>query len=78
MCVVPALAGDAPKYVGDVWVVEEEDLLALYGVSTLLGVFDTLEGARKFSEQVGNGPNSTVRISKTAYYTTKWSNTNEE
>lgn len=73
-----AVEDDSPKYVGDVWIVEEEDLLALHGVSTLIGVFDTLEGAQKFSEQVGNGPNSTVRISKTAYYATKWSDTNEE
>ena len=78
MCVVPALAGDAPKYVGDVWIVEEEDLLALHGVSAILGVFDTLEGAQKFSEQIGNDPNSLVSISKTAYYTTKWSSTSEE
>lgn len=75
---VPALADNDPKYVGDVWVVEEEDLLALHGVSAMLGVFDTLEGAQKFSEQVGNDPNSLVSISKTAYYTTKWGNTNEE
>lgn len=75
---VPAVTGDAPKYVGDVWVVEEEDLLALHGVSAILGVFDTLEGAQKFYEKVGNDPNSLVSISKTAYYTTKWGNTSEE
>ena len=75
---VPALADNDPKYVGDVWVVEEEDLLALHGVSAMLGVFDTLEGAQRFSEQIGNDPNSLVSISKTAYYTTKWSDTNEE
>ena len=67
-----------PKYLRDVWVVEEEDLLALHGVSALLGVFDTLEGAKKFSKQIGNDPNSLVSISKTAYYTTKWSDANEE
>lgn len=78
MCFVPALADNDPKYVGDVWIVEEEDLLALHGVSAILGVFDTLEGAQKFCEQVGNDPNSLVSISKTAYYTTKWSNTSEE
>ena len=63
MCFVPALAGDTPKYVGDVWIVEEEDLLALHGVSAILGVFDTLEGAQKFSEQIGNDPNSLDRKS---------------
>ena len=75
---VPALACDTPKYLCDVWVVEEEDLLALHGVCAILGVFDTLEGAQKFSEQIGNDPNSLVSISKTAYYTTKWGKTREE
>ena len=78
MRVVPALAGDDPKYVGDVWVVEKLDHLARQGVTTLLGVFDTLEGAQKFSDQVSNNHDSLASISKTAFYTTKWSDTNEE
>ena len=78
MRVVPALAGDDPKYVGDVWVVEKLDRLALQGVTTLLGVFDTLEGAQKFSDQVSNNNDSLASISKTAFYTTEWNSTNEE
>ena len=78
MCVVPALADNDPKYVGDVWVVEKLDHLARQGVTTLLGVFDTLEGAQKFSDQVSNNNDSLASISKTAFYTTKWSNINEE
>ena len=78
MCVVPALVGDAPKYVGDVWVVEEVDSLVRDGGNMLLGVFDTLAGAQAFSSNVECDPHCTISISKIAYYTTKWSNTNEE
>ena len=76
MCVVPALAGDAPKYVGDVWVVEEVDHFGR--ANMLLGVFDTLAGAQEFSNNVEHDPPYGISISKTAYYTTKWNNTNEE
>ena len=78
MRVVPALAGDAPKYVGDVWVVEEVDSLVRDGGNVRLGVFDTLAGAQQFSNNVECDPHYTIIISKIAYYTTKWSNTNEE
>lgn len=78
MCVVPALAGAEPKYVGDVWVVEEVDRLVRNGGNVQLGVFDTLAGAEKFSSNVECDPHCTISISKIAYYTTKWSNTNEE
>lgn len=76
MRVVPAVAGDDPKYVGDVWVVEEVDRLGL--VNMQLGVFDTLTGAQEFSSNVKYDPHYTISISKIAYYTTKWSDTNEE
>ena len=76
MCVVPALTGDSPKYVGDVWAVEEVDRLGL--VNMQLGVFDTLAGAQQFSSAIVHGPNYSVIVSKTAFYTTKWSDTNEE
>ena len=75
---MPALAGDDPKYVGDVWIVEEVDRLVRQGGNQLLGVFDTLDGATKFSSNVAHDPHYTISISKTAYYTTKWSDTNEE
>ena len=75
---VPALAGDAPKYLCDVWVVEEVDHLGRHGGNVQLGVFDTLTGAEKFSSNVECDPHYTISISKIAYYTTKWSNTNEE
>ena len=78
MCVVPALAGDAPKYVGDVWIVEEVDSLVRDGGNVRLGVFDTLAGAQQFSNNVECDPHYTIIISKIAYYTTKWSDTNEE
>ena len=76
MRVVPALTGDSPKYVGDVWVVEEVDRLGL--VNMQLGGFDTLAGAQEFSSNVKCDPHYTISISKIAYYTTKWSDTNEE
>lgn len=76
MRVVPAVADDTPKYVGDVWVAEEVDRLGL--VNMQLGVFDTLAGAQKFSANVKCDPHYTISISKIAYYTTKWSDTNEE
>lgn len=78
MCVVPALVGDDPKYVGDVWIVEHVDHLGRHGGNVQLGVFDTLAGAKKFSRNVKPFPHYTISIIKTAYYTTKWSNTNEE
>ena len=78
MRVVPALAGDTPKYLCDVWVVEEVDRLVRDGGNMLLGVFDTLSGAQAFSSNVECDPHYTISISKIAYYTTKWSNTNEE
>ena len=78
MCVVPALACDSPKYVGDVWVVEEVDRLVRHGGNVQLGVFDTLAGAQAFSSNVKCDPTCTISISKIAYYTTKWSDTNEE
>ena len=73
---VPALTGDAPKYAGDVWAVEEVDRLGL--VNMQLGVFDTLAGAQEFSSNVKCDPHYTISISKIAYYTTNWSGTNEE
>ena len=76
MRVVPAVTGDAPKYVGDVWVVEEVDRRGL--VNMQLGVFDTLAGAREFISGVKCDPHYTISISKIAYYTTNWSYTNEE
>lgn len=78
MRVVPALADNDPKYVGDVWIVEEIDRLVRDGGNMMLGVFDTLDGAEKFSANVECDPHCTVSISKIAYYTTKWSDTNEE
>ena len=78
MCVVPAVTGDAPKYVGDVWIVEEVDSLVRDGGNVRLGVFDTLAGAQQFSNNVECDPHYTIIISKIAYYTTKWSDTNEE
>lgn len=78
MCFVPAVTDVAPKYVGDVWVVEEVDILVRQGGNMLLGVFDTLDGAEKFSSKIEHDPHCTISISKTAYYTTKWSDTNEE
>lgn len=78
MRVVSALVGDSPKYVGDVWVVEEVDRLGRHDSNLLLGVFDTLAGAQQFSSNVGYDPHYEIGISKIAYYTTKWSNTNEE
>ena len=78
MRVVPAVTGDAPKYVGDVWIAEEVDSLVRAGGNVRLGVFDTLAGAEKFSSNVVCDPHYTIIISKIAYYTTKWSNTNEE
>ena len=73
---VPAVTGDTPKYVGDVWVVEEVDHFGRGNMP--LGVFDTLAGAQEFSSNVKCDPHYTISISKIAYYTTKWSNTNEE
>ena len=73
---MPAVTGDAPKYVGDVWAVEEVDRLGL--VNMQLGVFNTLAGAQEFSSNVKCDPHYTISISKIAYYTTKWSDTNEE
>ena len=78
MCVVPAVTSPEPKYVGDVWVVEEADRLVRHGGNVQLGVFDTLAGAEKFSSNVECDPHCTISISKIAYYTTKWSDTNEE
>ena len=78
MCVVPAVAAPDPKYVGDVWIVEEIDHLGRHTCNMLLGVFDTLAGAQKFSANVECDPHYTISISKIAYYTTKWSDTNEE
>ena len=78
MCVVPALADDAPKYVGDVWIVEEIDHLGRYSGNMLLGVFDTFAGAQKFSADVECDTRFAISINKIAYYTTKWSDTNEE
>ena len=78
MRVVPALAGDDPKYVGDVWIVENVDYFGRHGGNVQLGVFDTLTGAQEFSNNVKCDPHYTISISKIAYYTTKWSDTNEE
>lgn len=75
---MPALADNDPKYVGDVWIVEEIDRLVRDGGNMLLGVFDTLSGAQKFNANVKCDPHCAISISKTAYYTTKWSDTNEE
>ena len=76
MRVVPAVTGDTPKYVGDVWVAEEVDHFGR--VNMPLGVFDTPAGAQEFSSGVKCDPHYTIIISKVAYYTTKWSYTNEE
>ena len=76
MCFVPAVTGGSPKYVGDVWIVEEVDRLGL--VNMQLGVFDTLAGAQEFSSNVKCDPHYTISISKIAYYTTNWSDTHEE
>ena len=76
MRVLPAVTGDAPKYAGDVWVVEEVDRRGM--VNMPLGVFDTLTGAQEFSSGVKCDPHYTISISKIAYYTTNWSGTNEE
>ena len=73
---MPALADDAPKYVGDVWIVEDVDHFGRGNMQ--LGVFDTLAGAQKFSADVECDTHYTISISKIAYYTTKWSDTNEE
>lgn len=78
MRVVPAVTGDAPKYVGDVWVVEVVDRLGRQDNNLVLGVLDTLAGARKFSSAIAPDPNYSIVVSKTAYYTTNWSDTNEE
>ena len=67
---------NTPKYVGDVWVVEEVDRRGMVNIP--LGVFDTLTGAQEFSSGVKCDPHYTISISKIAYYTTKWSDTNEE
>lgn len=75
---VPALADNDPKYVGDVWVVEEIDHLGLHTGNMLLGVFDTFAGAQKFSANVECDTRFAISINKIAYYTTKWSDTNEE
>ena len=76
MRVVPAVTDDTPKYVGDVWVAEEVDRFGR--VNMPLGVFDTLSGAQEFSSGVKCDPNYTIIISRVAYYTTNWSDTNEE
>lgn len=76
MCFVPALGDDAPKYVGDVWMVESVDHLGR--VNMPLGVFDTLTGAQEFSSTVKRAPRCTMNISKIAYYTTDWVDINEE
>ena len=73
---VPALDDDAPKYVGDVWIVEEVDHLGR--VNMPLGVFDTIAGAREFSSTVKHDPRCTMNISKIAYYATDWVDINEE
>lgn len=73
---MPAVTDSDAKYVGDVWVVEEVDRLGRGNM--LLGVFDTLAGAQQFGNNVRRDPHYEISISKTAYYTTKWSNTNEE
>ena len=75
---MPAVADNEPKYVGDVWIVEEIEPLGRRGNNMLLGVFDTLAGAQKFSANVILDPHYTISISKTAYYTTNWSDTHEE
>lgn len=75
---MPAVTSPEPKYVGDVWIVEEVDRLVRHGGNVQLGVFDTLAGAEKFSSNVECDPHCAISISKIAYYTTKWSDTNEE
>ena len=77
MRLVPAVTGNDPKYLRDVWIVEEL-FPAAWGMSVVLGVFDTLEGAQKFNHQISSSANGPISISKTAYYTTNWSDLNEE